>query len=320
MNVALIGFGNVGRAFARLLEAKRSTFPFRIVGIHTARHGTAIDRRGLPAEPVFGPAASSVEEFLAELPAEVVVEATPLNPATGEPAVSHIRAAFRRRMHVVTCNKGPIAHAYAALREEARRCGVQFRFEATVMDGAPVFNLVRNCLPGVVVRGFTGVLNSTTSVVIEALEQGLTLEEGIERARALGITETDPAYDLEGWDAASKAAALANVLMDAGITPQAVDARGIGHLTPKRVGELAASGKTVRLVSRARRTSGGVRVRVRAEVLRQTDLLAAVKGTSNLLLVHTDVMGTLGTLSVSPGLEQTAYGLFSDLVDIARGE
>jgi homoserine dehydrogenase len=164
------------------------------------------------------------------------------------------------------------------------------------------------------------VLNSTTSVVIEALEQGLTLEEGIERARALGITETDPACDLEGWDAASKAAALANVLMDAGITPQAVDARGIGHLTPKRVGELGASGKTVRLVSRARRTSGGVRVRVRAEVLRQTDLLAAVKGTSNLLLVHTDVMGTLGTLSVSPGLEQTAYGLFSDLVDIARGE
>jgi homoserine dehydrogenase len=320
MNVALIGFGKVGRAFARLLEGKRSSFPFRIVGIHTARHGTAIDHQGLPADPAFGPAAASVEEFLEGLPAEVVVEVTPLNPATGEPAISHIRAAFRRRLHVVTANKGPIAHAYARLREEARSCGVQFRFEATVMDGAPVFNLVRNCLPGVTIQGFTGVLNSTTTVVIEALEQGLTLEEGIERARRLGITERDPVYDIDGWDAASKAVALANVFMDAGITPQEADTRGIGHLTPERVRGLAASGKTVRLVSRAKRRGGRVRVRVRAEVLRQTDVLASVKGASNLLLVHTDLMGTLGTLSVSPGLEQTAYGLFSDLVDIARGE
>ncbi len=320
MNLALIGYGNVGRAFARLLERKRSAFPFRIVGIHTARHGTALHPQGLPAEPAFGPAATSVEEFLQAARAEVAVEVTPLNPLTGEPAISHIRAAFRRSMHVITANKGPIAHAYAALRQEAGACGVQFRFEATVMDGAPVFNLLRQCLPGVRVRGFTGVLNSTTTVVIEALAQGLSLQEGIENARRMGITETDAAYDLEGWDAAAKTAALANVFLDAGVTPQAVETRGIGRLTPERVQELAAKGKIVRLVSRARRTGGGVRLRVRAEVLPQTDLLASVRGTSNLLLIETDLMGTVGTLSVAPGLEQTAYGLFSDLADIARGE
>ena len=318
MNLALIGFGQVGKAFARLLEGQRAAFPFRIVGIHTARHGTAVDPRGLPVEPAFGPAAASVEEFLDAAAAEVAVEVTPLNPLSGEPAISHIRAAFRRRMHVVTANKGPLAHACAALCQEARDCGVEFRFEAAVMDGTPVFNLVRHCLPGVRVSGFTGVLNSTTSVVLEALAEGLTMEEGLERARRLGITEADASYDLEGWDAAAKTAALANVWLEAGVTPQQVDTRGIGRLTTARVQELAAKGKRIKLVSRARRTPHGVRLRVRAEVLPAGDILAAVGGTTNLLLVHTDLMGTVGTFSLAPGVEQTAYGLLSDLADVAR--
>jgi len=317
MNLALVGYGQVGRAFARLLERKRSSFPFRIVGIHTARHGTAIDQGGLPLEPGFGPRAAGVEDFLDKVKAEVVVEVTPLNPATGEPAISHIRAAFARGMHVVTANKGPIAHACAALKQEAERCGVQFRFEATVMDGAPVFNLVRHNLPGVKILGFTGLLNSTTTVVIEAMRQGRSLEEGIEEARRLGITEADPSYDIDGWDSAAKAAALANALMDAGVTPQWVDTRGIRRLTTERVEQLASKGKTVCLVSRAKRTRDGVRLRVRAEIVDETDLLACVRGASNLLLLHTDLMGTIGMISVAPTVEQTAYGLFSDLVDIS---
>lgn len=318
MNLALIGYGNVGRAFARLLERKRSSFPFRITGIHTARHGTAIDEKGLPLEPEFGPQAPSAGDFLDRVNAEVVVEVTPLNPSTGEPAVSHIRAAFARKMHVVTANKGPIANAYASLRDEADCAGVQFRFESTVMDGAPVFNLVRYGLPGAQVRGFTGVLNSTTTIVIEALGEGLSLAEGIERARRMGIAESEPSYDIDGWDAAAKTAALANVLVDARVTPMAVETKGIGRLTPERVIELAGRRKTVRLVSRARRTAAGLRLRVRAEVLPETDLLASARGTSNLLLLETDLMGTIGVVSLSPTVDQTAYGLFSDLVAIAR--
>ncbi|MEK7408941.1 MAG: homoserine dehydrogenase [Acidobacteriota bacterium] len=318
MKLALIGYGHVGRAFARLLERKRSAFPFRITGIHTARHGTAVDDKGLPLAPAFGPQAASAEEFLDKVKAEVVLEISPLNPSTGEPAISHIRAAFARRLHVVTANKGPIAIAYAALREEAERAGVQFRFEATVMDGAPVFNLMRATLPGAELRGFSGVLNSTTTVVLEALREGFSLAEGVERARRMGITEADPSFDIDGWDAAAKTAALANVLMDARVTPQAVDTRGITRLTPERVMALGAKGKTVRLVSRARRTPAGVRLRVRAEVLPQDDLLASVRGTSNLLLLDTDLMGTIGVISLSPAVEQTAYGLFSDVVAVAR--
>lgn len=318
MNLALIGYGNVGRAFARLLESRHSVFPFRIVAIHTARHGSAFDHHGLPLEPDFVPAAPSVADFLDRAGAEIAIELTTLNPATGEPAISHIRAAFARGMHVVTANKGPIAHAYSALCAEAARAGVQFRFESTVMDGAPVFNNVRNNLPGVEIRGFTGVLNSTSKVVVAAMREGLTMEEGIRRAQALGIAEADASFDIDGWDSAAKGAALANVLLGARITPLDVDRRGIGRLTPERVRELASKRKTVTLVTRGRLTRDGVRVRVRAEVLDDTDILAAVHGTSNLLLFHTDLMGTIGTVSISPGVEQTAYGVFSDLVDIAR--
>jgi homoserine dehydrogenase len=186
------------------------------------------------------------------------------------------------------------------------------------MDGAPVFNLVRNTLPGCKIRGFTGVLNSTTNVVIEALRAGRTFQEGIEEARRIGITEADASFDTEGWDAAAKTAALANVLMDARVTPLDVDRRGIGRLTPEKLLTLKSQGKTVRLVSRARTSAAGVKLRVRAEVIPETDVLASARSTSSLLLFDTDLMGTIGMLEINPGVEQTAYGVFSDLVDIAK--
>jgi homoserine dehydrogenase len=316
MTLAFIGYGNVGRALARLIVHKRREYPFVITGIHTLRHGTAVDPGGLSAEPAFGPRAASVDEFLDRAGARIAVELTTLEPSTGEPAISHIRAAFARGMHAVTANKGPIAHAYAALRDEAACAGVGFRFESAVMDGAPVFNLWHRSLPALKVLGFTGVLNSTSKVVIETMERGGSFEDGLAAARAMGITEADGAFDVEGWDSAAKSAALANVLMDAQVKPQQVSTRGITRLTPERVAEIARQGKTVRLVSRGRRTSNGTSLRVRGEVLDRQDLLACTPGTSNLILFHTDLMGTFGTVSIDPGVDQTAYGVFSDLVNL----
>lgn len=318
MRVAILGYGRVARALARLIAQQRHVYPFRIVAAHTLRHGTAYDLHGLPEEPAFGPPASNAEEFLDRARAEILVELTTLNPENGEPAASHIRAAFARGMHAVTANKGPIACCYAELADEARRSGVEFRFESSVMDGTPVFNLARHCLPGTRVLGFAGVLNSTTQVILDAMRRGLTLDEGIAEARRLGVTEADPWFDIDGWDSACKAAALANVLMDARTTPAAVNRRGIARLTPEKIAQTERAGKRIVLVSRGRRTASGVSLRVRAEVLGAHDMLAQVRGTSNVLVLHTDLMGDLGIFSLHPGLDQTAYGVFSDLVDVAR--
>ena len=316
MKLAIIGYGNVGRALARLVRKRRREYPFRITGIHTLRHGTAADPEGLPIEPEFGPLAPNIDAFLETARADTAVELTTLNPLSGEPAISHIRAAFARGMHVVTANKGPIAHCYASLCHEAAAADVRFRFEATVMDGVPVFNLWRCNMPGIKILGFTGALNSTSKIVVETMERGGSFQEGLSAARGLGITEGDGSYDAEGWDSACKTAALANVLLDARTSPQQVSTRGIMRLTPERVQDLVNQNKTVRLISRARRTGAGVSLRVRAEVLNRSDILASVPGTSNIILFHTDLMGTFGTFSIDPGVEQTAYGVFSDLVNL----
>ena len=314
----MIGYGNVGKAFAQLLFNRRSAYPFRIVGIHTARHGTAYNKNGLSLAPELGPAAHSVDEFLDRARPDVAIEVTTLNPEGGEPAVSHIRAAISRHIHVITANKGPIANRYAELQAEARMAQVEFRFESTVMDGTPIFNNVRNNLPGVVIQGFAGVLNSTSKIVLAAMQRGLSMADGVREAQLLGIAEADSSYDLDGWDSAAKAAALANVLMDAQVTPQDVERKGIGELTTDEIIEIGNAWRTVMLVSRGERSGSSVRLQVRPEIVEKTDLMATVTGTSNLLLLHTDLMGTIGTISINPGVEQTAYGLFSDLVDVAR--
>ena len=318
MKLALIGYGHVARALVPMLRNHADRYPFTITGIHTLRHGTAVDRAGLPDHPQFGPRMDSVADFLDAAGADIAVELTTLNPSTGEPAISHIHAAFDRGMHVVTANKGPIAHAYSEIRDRACQAGLVFRFESAVMDGAPVFNLWENALPGLKVTGFTGALNSTSKVVIETMEAGGSFEFGLATARTMGITEGDGAFDIDGWDSAAKTAALANVLMDAHTTPQQVSTRGIGKLTPERVQEMGRQGKTVRLISRARKTPTGIALRVRAEVLDKNDILCTVPGTSNLILFHTDLMGTFGTISIEPLVQQTAYGVFSDLVNVAR--
>lgn len=318
MKIALIGYGNVGHAFARLLVKRHASFPFRIVAIHTAKHGTAYDPKGIPLQPTFGPPARDVGAFLDRAQADVAIEITTLTPESGEPAISHIRTAIARGMHVITANKGPIAHAYADLRDQARRAQIEFRFESTVMDGAPVFNNVRNNLPGVNILGFTGVLNSTSKLVVAAMQRGLSMAAGIREAQALGVAEADVTHDLDGWDSAAKTAAIANVLMDAHLRPQDVVRTGLGDLSVDHAIRLKKDRKTVSLVSRAFIEDGTIRLQVVPEVLDESDILAVNGGTSNLLLLHTDLMGTVGTVSVAPGIEQTAYGLFSDLVDIAR--
>ena len=137
-------------------------------------------------------------------------------------------------------------------------------------------------------------------------------------AQRLGIAEADPWYDVEGWDSACKAAALANVLMDAGVTPGEVDRKGITRLTPEKLAELEAKGKQVALVSRAHRGRDGVKLRVRAEVLERDDVLAGGNGRRSVLVLETDLMGQVGVFSAGSQVEQTAYGVYADLLEVAR--
>jgi homoserine dehydrogenase len=343
IDLALVGFGNVGRRFARLLEEQRSQLladhdlDCRIIGIATGRHGAAFRAGGID-----GVAAADLVEAgrplddvhdgtAARLPARaldvialaarsaagarVVVETTTLNIRDGRPAIDHVEAALAAGCHVVTANKGPAAFAYDDLRARADAGGLSFLFEGAVMDGVPIFNFVRETLPTVKVLGFRGVINSTTNHILTALETGEAFEPALARMQALGIAEADPALDVDGWDAAAKAAALANVLMGAGITPHDVRRTGIGPGSAARAAAARASGRRLRLVASA--TRGAVPV-VEPVELPEHDLLGGLEGTANALVLRTDLLDEIAICQLGGGLVHTAYALLSDLVTVRR--
>jgi homoserine dehydrogenase len=242
-----------------------------------------------------------------------MIETTTLDITAGQPAIDHVRSALESRCHVVTANKGPAAFAYHELSELARERGVSFLFEGAVMDGIPIFNLVRETLPAVEIRGIRGVVNSTTNHILTALEDGHEFAPALARMQADGIAEADPSLDVDGWDAAAKIAALANVVLGARITPHDVDRSGITAHDAAWARDAKARGARVRLVASAGRQS---RPSVRLEELPVSDLLARLRGMSNALVLETDLLGDIAITQIHGGLTHTAYALLTDLIAI----
>ncbi len=337
ISLALLGFGNVGRAFARLLLRKRADLAerygitFRVTGIATGRHGIAIDPDGLDLTralelveagqslaPLSRKTIPDTGAFLAEVPADVLFENTPVNHETGEPAITHIRTALARGMHAITANKGPVVHAYGELARLAAEKGRRFLFESTVMDGAPIFSLFREALPGARLLAFRGVLNSTTNLILTRMEAGETFEEAVAYAQSIGIAETDPSADVDGWDAAIKVAALVTVLMGIPLKPQEVEREGIRSITAEKIATARAEGKRWKLVCSARREGEGVLARVRPEKVSPDSPLYGVEGTTSIVQFETDVLGLLSVIEADPGPETTAYGLLADFLNAVR--
>ena len=192
----------------------------------------------------------------------MVVETTVLDIERGQPATEHVMAALRGGAHVVTANKGPVAFAYREIMAAAQTERRRFLFEGAVMDGIPVFNLVRETLPAVDILGFRGVINTTTNYILTAMEAGRTFDEALAEMQAAGIAEADPSFDVDGWDAAAKTAALVNVLMRGAVTPRTIDRTGIRGITPEDMRNAVRRGKRIRLVASAERRDGQIAARV----------------------------------------------------------
>jgi homoserine dehydrogenase len=334
----LVGFGYVGRAFARLLERKREWLKREfdcdtlIVGIATGSHGIAINPRGLdwrkaiellekgqsiaPLSAVTPPV--SAIEMIHTLPADFMFENSPVNHHSGQPALDHLTAALEAGMHAVTANKGPVVYGFTELTRLAAQKNRRFLFESAVMDGAPIFSLFRGPLPAVELRGFTGILNSCTNLLLELMEEGKSFDEALEFGRSIGITETDPSADIDGWDAAIKVAALSTVLMGIPLTPTLVDRTGIRGITPAMMAEAKAQGERWKLVCSAHRTESGLTARVAPGRVKPSSPLYSINGTSSFVQFETDVLPGLGILESNPGPETTAYGLLADMINALR--
>jgi len=316
----------VNRTLVRLLEKKREDLrklgiDWRITGVATRRMGWIADADGLDVAELLNDGANSrtaaphgVREWLKAAQADVLFEATSLSLSDGQPAIDHIRAALDLGAHAITANKGPVVHAYEDLAELATQRGKRFLFESTVMDGAPVFSLFRDNLPAVHVQGFRGILNSTTNVILSGMERGLSFDQSLREAQQIGVAETDPTHDIEGWDAAVKVVALVRVLMGVRLRLDEIEREGIGKLSAEMVRNARMNGKPYKLVCRAQRESSGVRASVRPAQVPLSDPLAWVAGTSSIVYFETDIFPGLAITENNPGLEATAYGMLADFV------
>jgi homoserine dehydrogenase len=339
LSFALVGFGNVGQAFAKLLLRKSALLEnefgvrAKVTGIATGRHGIAINPQGIDLKaalqlaenhkPIMlltpGPYPTDVLEFIKFCPADVLFENSPVNYDTGQPAVDHLKAALARGMHAVTANKGPVVHAYKELTDLAASQGKRFMFESTVMDGAPIFSLFRGSLPGVELKGFHGILNSCTNLILGRMEEGETFDQAVAYAQSVGITETDPAGDIDGWDASVKVAALSTVLMGMPLKPQQVERQGIRGITPQMLADARKDGQRWKLVCSAHRDGDHLVTKVRPERVSSSSPLFSINGTSSYVEFEMDAFPGLGIVEGNPGPDTTAYGLFADLLNIIRG-
>jgi homoserine dehydrogenase len=328
--LCFLGFGNVGRALARLFVSKAAELrdnygiEWEITGVATRRMGWrasdgAIDVASLLAGNDETPCEPGLHEWIARGKPDVVFETTSLNPETGQPAIQYLTASLQAGAHTITANKAPIVYAYDELNALAISKGRRFLFEATVLDSAPVFSLFRETLPAARVRAFSGAFNSTTNVILETMEAGRSFAEGVKTAQELGVAETDPTHDIEGWDSIMKVCAIARVILHAPVMPSDVRREGIRGLDPATLQTARSEGKPYKLISRAVvNPDGSVTASVRPEQIALTDPLGGVRGTSLAIHFELDTIPGLTIVSHRPNLQSTAYGLLADFVNAIR--
>ena len=340
--LTFIGFGNVARSLVRLLERKRNLLKreyditYSITGLATGRHGFAVNPDGLDVQkalelvesgqsifPLSSFKVNNSLEVIQHSSADVMFENSPVNYDTGQPAIDHAKAALNAGMHVSTANKGTVVHAYQELTELAKSQGKKFIFESTVLGGTPIFSTFREAMPLAELISFKGIINATTNVILSRMEDGESFEDAVKYCQSIGIAETDPSGDVDGWDASIKVAALATVLMNKALKPQDVERKGIREITPELVNQAKANGRRWKLVASAERAGNQIQARVAPELVDASSPLYGMMGSSTGLTFRTDVLPDYSvTVSEREGMnggpEETAYGLFADFINAVK--
>lgn len=339
VRLVLIGLGNLGRRFCRVLDEKRDhlrqqyDLDLMLVG--------AADSRGAAYDPVNGLNPGRVASLkddggsIADYPdtgkvhwlatalvataqADVLLEASPVNLKTGaEPGLSCIRTALRRGMHVATPNKGPLVVAYQELHKLAAAHNVQLRFDGTVAGGLPALYLGQRDLRGATIRRMEAVPNLCTGYVMDMLADGMRWEEATARAHEAGVLEGDGSWDLEGWDAAAKLVILANAVLSQPTTMDDVQRTGITDLAPEQLQSARQRGQRYRLLVSAERESDGSYTLAVAPVPLSPEHPLGRLGRKQMgVLFETDIYGTIAAIIDEPSPVPSAATMLRDVLDI----
>ncbi|MGD6851086.1 MAG: homoserine dehydrogenase [Candidatus Bathyarchaeia archaeon] len=333
MRIILVGYGVVGKGVSTIL-AKRTVervkdygFNPKIVAIadidgavinprgFSPEKLEAIKQKGYPisADPEYGHKGMTALDVIETVEAEVVVEVTPVNIQTAEPALSHITTAFKTGKHVVTTNKGPLALAMPALTELAEYNNVYFRFSGTVGGGTPMLEFAKRCLAGDRILGIKGILNGTTNYILTEMGQNrITFQDALSTAQKLGYAEREPSMDIDGFDTACKTVILANWILNQKITLKDVDRMGIREVTLDMLDDASKRGNTVKLIGALDGTSKPV---IKPTEIPKTNPLC-VSGVLNAVTFQCEFAAEQTIIGRGAGSIETAGAVLRDLLDI----
>ena len=320
IRIALIGTGAVGRG---ILEAMtRKDLGIILTGVADSRSGM-IQSSGISPSDLLsrkretglcGDISITAEDVVRTAPYDVLVEVSPTDATTGEPATSYIRTALSRGCHVVTSNKGPVALHYHELKQQADKAGVSFRFEATVAGAIPILHTLLESLGGNDVQALYGVLNGTCNYILTRMaEEGLSYKQALDEARALGYAEADPTYDVKGIDAAIKLVILANTVLNQRITLEDIDITGIDLLTEEAIRLAEEQDAAIRLIGEIIPSKNLYRLSPRI-IPRHHPLV--VHGSLNAIILRTDLAGDLVFSGKGAGSIETASAVLGDILSI----
>ncbi len=337
--IAFIGFGTVGQGLTEILLEKKDMlgekydFHFKIVAISDIMKGAVYDEDGLDMEKILElvKEGKKLDEYptgvkemdsmatIQETNADTVIEVTYTDIKTGEPALTHIKAALNAGKNVISTNKGPVVKQVMELLDLAASNNVHYGFEGVVLAGTPVLNLAKFTLAGNKITGFKGILNGTTNYILTRMEEGMSYDDALKKAQELGYAEADPTGDVEGLDALGKVVILSNVVLGKNLSVNDVQRKGITGITGEDVKKAKAEGKRWKLIGSAEiQSDGSVKAKVSPEKLLLSDPLASVCEAINALTYYTDELGPVTIVGPGAGRRETGFSLLIDLLEINR--
>ena len=338
--IILCGFGNVGRALARLLDTKQHDLErqhgltLKLLAVVDIGGAAVAGETGLPPGPLtdFVEAGGTVEKFegygqpglkaaelLAQGRADILVETTPTNLRDGEPARTHFMAAIENGLDIISANKGPLVLDYRHILERAREKDVQIRFSAATAAALPTLDVGRLCTAGARIEAIEGILNGTTNYILTRMaREGCPYEDALRDAQRLGIAETDPTLDVEGLDTRNKIVLIANTLFELSLDPGAVETTGITAVTPADIAAAREAGKVIKLIGSARLTDNGPVVKVAPEALPADHPLAGVNLSEKGISYDTDTMGRITVTGGHSSPTGAAAAMLKDLIHLVK--
>lgn len=328
--VIISGFGTVGQGVAEVLGCKRELVKERfgkelsIVAAFDSRSlafapegldPSAILERKSSTGQVGEPRPKDMLDFLRKTDFDVLVEASPSNIEDGGEGLHFIREALSKGVHVVTVNKGPLALHFRELEQLAIDNGAMLRFEGSVGGAMPIINLCRESLAGEEILSIQGIFNGTCNYILSRMDKGLPFDQALKEAQELGYAESDPSYDIDGIDSASKVAILANAVFGRDVSFSDVSVTGITAISEEAVSLAAGQKMVIRLIGEV----SDSKLEVAPRLIPKGHPLA-LAGTLNIAQISSDLAGPVTVSGRGAGRIETASAIFSDLLAILEAQ